>query len=75
MKELVEYVKDEIIDAKEYFDSDEHFDEVFEQAGWNDESARLFDCGYVKALEHILNKLQENNGETEQKIIRKLKKI
>ena len=75
MKELVEYVKDEIIDAKEYFDSDEHFDEVFEQAGWNDESARLFDCGYVKALEHILNKLQENNGEAEQKIIRKLKKI
>lgn len=75
MKELVEYVKDEIIDAKEYFDNDEHFDEVFEQAGWNDESARLFDCGYVKALEHILNKLQENNGETEQKIIRKLKKI
>ena len=75
MKELVEYVKDEIIDAKEYFDNDEHFNEVFEQAGWNDESARLFDCGYVKALEHILNKLQENNGETEQKIIRKLKKI
>ena len=58
-KELVEYVKDEIIDAKEYFDSNEHFEEVFEQAGWNDESARLFDCGYVKALEHILNKLQE----------------
>ena len=75
MKELVEYVKDEIIDAKEYFDSDEHFEEVFEQAGWNDESARLFDCGYVKALEHLLNKLQENNGEAEQKIIRKLKKI
>ena len=75
MKELVEYVKDEIVDAREYFDNDEHFDEVFKQAGWNDESARLFDCGYVKALEHILNKLQENNGETEQKIIRKLKKI
>ena len=50
MKELIEYVKDEIVDAKEYFDNDEHFDEVFEQAGWNDESARLFDCGYVKAL-------------------------
>ena len=75
MKELIEYVKDEIVDAKEYFDNDEHFDEVFEQAGWNDESARLFDCGYVKALEHLLNKLQENNGETEQRIIRKLKKI
>ena len=59
MKELVEYVNDEIIDAKEYFDSDEHFGEGFEQAGWNDESARLFDCGYVKALEHILSKLQE----------------
>ena len=75
MKELIEYVKDEIVDAREYFDNDEHFNEVFEQAGWNDESARLFDCGYVKALEHILNKLQENNGETEQRIIRKLKKI
>jgi hypothetical protein len=65
MKELIEYVKDEIVDAREYFDNDEHFDEVFEQAGLNDESARLFDCGYVKALEHILNKLQEYNGETE----------
>ena len=75
MKELIEYVKNEIVDAKEYFDNDEHFGEVFEQAGWNDESARLFDCGYVKALEHILNKLQEYNGETEQRIIRKLKKI
>ena len=63
MKELVEYVKDEIIDAKEYFDSDEHFGEVFEQAGLNDEDARLFDCGYVKALEHILNKLQEHEQE------------
>jgi hypothetical protein len=65
MKELIEYVKDEIVDAREYFDNDEHFDEVFEQAGLNDESARLFDCGYVKALEHILNKLKEYNGETE----------
>ena len=63
MKELVEYVKDEIVDAREYFDNDEHFDEVFEQAGLNDESARLFDCGYVKALEHILNKLQEHEQE------------
>ena len=59
MRELTEYVKGEIIDAKEYFDSDEHFDEVFEQAGWSDDEARLFDCGYIKALEHILNKLQE----------------
>ena len=59
MKELVEYVKEEIIDAREYFDNDEHFEEVFEHAGYNDEDARLFDCGYVKALEHILNKLQE----------------
>jgi len=63
MKELVEYVKDEIVEAREYFDNDEHFDEVFEQAGFNDESARLFDCGYVKALEHILNKLQEHEQE------------
>ena len=63
MKELVEYVKDEIVDAREYFDNDEHFDEVFEQAGLNDEDARLFDCGYVKALEHILNKLQEYEQE------------
>ena len=54
-----------MVEAREYFDNDEHFDEVFEQAGWNDQSARLFDCGYVKALEHILNKLQEYNGETE----------
>ena len=63
MKELIEHVKNEIIEAKEYFDSEEHFDEVFEEAGWNEESGRIFDCGYTKALEHILNKLQEYEAE------------
>ena len=47
------------MEAKQFFDSDEHFNEVFEQAGWTDEEMRIFDCGFVKGLQNALSKLQE----------------
>ena len=64
IEDLIQYVQGEIEEAKQFFDSDEHFNEVFEQAGWTDEEMRIFDCGYVKGLQNALSKLQEY-GETE----------
>ena len=64
MEELKEYIQNEIKEAREFFIDDEHFDEVFEQAGWNEEEMRIFDCGYIKGLQNALSKLQEH-GETE----------
>ena len=58
-KELMHYINDEISEARSYFDNDEHFNEVFEQAGWTDEEMRIFDCGFVKGLENILSKVHD----------------
>ena len=63
-KELIEYIKEEIEETRERFQDDEHYDEVFEQAGWDEDNMRIFDVGLVRGLECMLNKLQEN-GETE----------
>ena len=65
MEELKEYIQNEIKEARGYFRDDEHFDEIFEQAGWDEDNMRIFDCGLVKGFEHALQKLQEQHGETE----------
>ena len=62
-RELIEYIQQEIKEAQDYFKSDEQFDEVFEQAGWNGEEMRIFDCGFVKGLQNALSKLQEYSDE------------
>ena len=59
IEDLIKYVQEEIEEAREFFDNDEHFNEVFEQEGWTDEEMRIFDCGYVKGLQNALSKLQE----------------
>ena len=64
MKELTKYIQGEIEEAHEFFIDDEHFAEVFEQAGWTEEEMRIFDCGYIKGLQNALSKIQEY-GETE----------
>ena len=64
-RELIEYVQGEIEEARGFFKDDEHFDEVFEQAGWTEEEMRIFDCGYVKGLQNALSKLQEYEGNGE----------
>ena len=60
-RELIEYIKDEIKVTREFFKDDEHYDEVFEQAGWDEENMRIFDVGLIRGLQYVLNKLQENN--------------
>ena len=60
-RELIEYIKDEIEVTREFFKDDEHYDEVFEQAGWEEENMRIFDVGLIRGLQYVLNKLQENN--------------
>ena len=59
-KELIEYIKEEIKETRESFKSDEYYDEVFEQAGWDEDNMRIFDCGLIKGFEHALQKLQEH---------------
>jgi len=62
MKELQEFLEQEIKEARQYFKNDEHFEEVFNEAGWTPQSMRVFDTGYIKALEAILKKLQNNTN-------------
>ena len=64
MEELKEYIKHEIKEARKYFDGYDHEQEVFEQAGWGADEARLFDIGYIKAFQAVLQKLEEH-GQTE----------
>ena len=59
MEEIAEQLKEEIREAYDYFKSPEHFDEVFEQAGWDEDNMRIFDCGYIKGMQNALSKLQE----------------
>ena len=63
-RELIEYIKEEIKVTREFFKDDEHYDEVFEQAGWGEEEMRIFDCGLIKGFEHVLQKIEEY-GKTE----------
>ena len=64
MEELKEYIKHEINEAQKYFDGYHHEQEVFEQAGWGEDEARLFDIGYIKGFQAVLQKIEEY-GKTE----------
>ena len=64
-KEIIEQLQEDIKEAYEYFDNEHHFNEVFEQAGWDSDYMRLFDCGYIKGMQNALNKLQEKYQENE----------
>ena len=59
MEEIIKQLQEDIKEAYEYFDGQEHFDEVFDQAGWNEENMRVLDCGYIKGMQNALSKLQE----------------
>ena len=61
MEELKEFLKQEIKDARVYFKDNDHFEQVFDEAGWTPESMRVFDCGYVKGFEAVLREIQNNN--------------
>ena len=59
MREIIEQLQEDIKEAYAYFKSEEHFDEVFDQAGWDEDNMRIFDCGYIKGIQNALSKLQE----------------
>ena len=59
MKEIIEQLQEDIKEAYEYFDNEQHFDNVVNEAGWNEDNMRVFDCGYIKGMQNALNKLQE----------------
>ena len=58
MKELKEFLEKEIKDARVYFKDTDHFEQVFDEAGWTPESMRVFDVGYIKAFEAVLKEIQ-----------------
>ena len=64
-KEIIEQLKEDIKEAYEYFDDEQHFNTVFEQAGWDEDNMRIFDCGYIKGMQNALSKLQGQYGEIE----------
>ena len=59
MREIIEQLQEDIKETYAYFNSEEHFDEVFNQAGWDEDNMRIFDCGYIKGMQNALSKLQE----------------
>jgi len=59
MNELKEKLQDEIDVAYDYFLDKEHFDEVDDSIGHCEETLRIYDVGYIKALEMIMRKLEE----------------
>ena len=67
MKEIIEQIQEEIKETYKFFDNEQHFDDSFDKAGWDEDYLRLFDCGYIKGMQSVLNKLQEQHQEDEQK--------
>jgi hypothetical protein len=63
MEEIVKQLQEDIKEAYEYFDNEQHFQDVVGEAGWNESNMRILDCGYIKGMQNALNKLQEY-GET-----------
>ena len=59
MEEIVKQLQEDIREAYDYFDGPKHFDEVFDQAGWDEDNMRILDCGYIKGMQNALSKLQE----------------
>ena len=65
MKEIIEQLQEDIKEAYEYFDDEKHFDDTFDKVEWDEDYMRLFDCGYIKGMQSVLSKLQEEYGEAE----------
>ena len=59
MNELKEDLKQAILEAYDYFIDQEHFDEVDDAVGFSEDSMRMYDVGYIRALEAVVRKLEE----------------
>ena len=67
MREIIEQLQEDIKEAYEYFDDEQHFDNVVNEAGWDEDNMRVFDCGYIKGMQNALSKLQELQADDQQK--------
>jgi hypothetical protein len=62
MKDLEGFIKDEIGYSFSYFEDEEDFLETLNHVDLvGDMYAKYYNCGYVRALEVILTKLEEYN--------------
>ena len=59
MKELKEDLKERISETYDYFLDQEHFDEVDDAIGHCEDALRMYDVGYVRALEAVVRRLEE----------------
>jgi hypothetical protein len=59
MNELKEKLKDEIDVAYDYFVDEKHFDEVDDAVGFSEDAMRMYDVGYIRALEMVVRNLEE----------------
>jgi len=65
MKELIKQLTEEINEAYEFFWDEQHFDDVYEEAGLDEDNMRIFDVGYIKGMQSVLGKLIEIYQEDE----------
>ena len=59
MNELKEKLKNEIGIAYDYFIDEDHFNEVDSDIGHSQEALRMYDVGYIRALEMVVRDLEE----------------
>ena len=59
MNELKESLSHCIDEAYDYFLDKEHFDEVDDAIGHSEDALRMYDVGYIRALEMVMRKLEE----------------
>ena len=59
MNEFKEDLKELVKETYSYFDGREHFDYVDDGISHDEEALRIYDVGYIKALEMVIGRLEE----------------
>ena len=59
MNELKENLKQTIKETYGYFEDHKHFSEVDDAIGHCEDALRMYDVGYVRALEMVMRNLEE----------------
>ena len=66
MNKLKERLKDEISVAYDYFTDEQHFNEVDNSIGHSQDALRMYDVGYIRALEMVVRDLEELTVENDE---------
>ena len=66
MNKLKEKLKDEIGVAYDYFTDEQHFNEVDDSIGHSQDALRMYDVGYIRALEMVVRDLEELTVENDE---------